>query len=261
MTTFRYPNPMFSFFKKKPEPPDLSHAPRDYSFLRTDIHSHLVPGIDDGSPDLETSLYMIRRLKELGYTKLITTPHIHLDFYANTEEIISSQFNRLKAFLAGHIPEMELAFAAEYYLDDSFLSSVLPQGLIHFGKIKYVLVEVSMAGWPRQFSDIIFTIQSQGYMPVLAHPERYLFEDNIKVYEQWKSKGLLLQMNLLAVSGYYGMGVKTAALRYLDHGLYDFCGTDAHHPRHLDAAARMAAEQPEMMLKLGEYPHWRNGGL
>jgi tyrosine-protein phosphatase YwqE len=237
---------MFSFFKRKPEPPDLSNAPRDFSFLGTDIHSHLIPGIDDGSPDLETSLTMIRRLQELGYSKLI---------------IISLQFGKLKAFLADKMPEMELEFAAEYYLDNSFMSMILPQGLLPFGKKKYVLVEVSMAGWPRQFSDIIFTIQSQGLVPVLAHPERYLFEDNIKVYEEWKSKGLLLQMNLLAVSGYYGLGVKTAALRYLEHGLYDFCGTDAHHLRHLDAAARMALEQPEIMLKLAEYPHWKNSSL
>src|SRR5690606_2545510 len=190
---------MFSFFRKKPEPPDLSAAPRDFSFLGTDIHSHLVPGIDDGAPDTETSFYMIRRLKELGYSKLITTPHVQLEFYDNTAGKITNHFSSLKQDMAEGQLDMNIEVAAESYLDSYFLPSVLPDGLLHFGEEKYVLVEVSMAGWQRQFSDIIFTIQSAGYVPVLAHPERYLFEENIKVYEDWKSKGMLLQMNLLSV--------------------------------------------------------------
>ena len=252
---------MFSFFKKKSKTPDLSEAPKDYAFLGTDIHSHLVPGIDDGAPDIETSLHMIKQMKELGYRKLISTPHIHPEFYDNTATKITTHFLEMKRLIDEQEHGVILDVAAEYYLGSTFLSTELPDGLLSFGEEKYVLVEVSMAGWQRQFSDMIFSIQSQGYIPVLAHPERYLFEENIKVYEEWKSKGMLLQMNLLAVAGYYGKGIKAAALRYMEHGLYDFCGTDAHHPRHLEVAAWMAAEQPEMMLKLKQYPHWRNSSL
>ena len=229
--------------------------------MGTDLHSHLVPGIDDGSPDLESSLEMIRRLKGLGYSKLITTPHVQMEFYDNNREIITSRFTQLKDFIDEQQLGMELGIGAEYYLDNFFLNSVLSDDLLCFGEEKYLLVEVSMAGWPRQFSDTIFSIQSRGYTPVLAHPERYLFENDINVYEEWKRKGLLLQMNLLSVAGYYGKSVKAAALRYLENGLYDFCGTDAHHLRHLDVAARMASEQPEMMLKLSQYAHWRNNTI
>ncbi len=252
---------MFSFFKKKPEAPDLSAAPRDFSFLGTDIHSHLVPGIDDGSPDVETSLQMIGRLRELGYAKLITTPHIMTEFYNNTPGYIREEFAALREQSAVRFPEIELGVAAEYYLDSSFMPAVLPQGLLSFGTEKYVLVEVSMAGWHRQFSDMVFTIQSGGFIPVLAHPERYLFEDSTELYAEWKRKGMCFQMNLLALSGYYGKGVRMAALRLMDAGIYDFCGTDAHHARHLEALGEMAAQQPEMMLKLAQYPHWRNSSL
>jgi tyrosine-protein phosphatase YwqE len=252
---------MFSLFKKKAPLPDLSAAPNNFSFLGTDMHSHLVPGIDDGAPDIETSLDLIRRLKDLGYSKLITTPHVQLEFFDNNAEKITGHFARLKRFIDDQRIGVELGIGAEYYLDNFFLPSVFPDGLLSFGEKRYVLVEVSMAGWPRTFSDMIFTIQSQGYTPVLAHPERYLFEDNIKVYQEWKGKGVLFQMNLLALTGYYGKGVKEQADRYLKEELYDFCGTDTHHPRHVEHLARMARDRPDIMHRLSEYPHFLNSSL
>lgn len=260
---YKRPTSLFSFFKKKAPQPDLSLAPKDFSFLGTDMHSHLVPGIDDGAEDAEMSLAMIRRMKELGWSKLITTPHVQREFYDNDSEKIRLHFERHQRFIADQrLGGIELAgVAAEYYLDNFFMMSVLPEEqLLPFAK-NYVLVEVSMAGWPRTFSDMVFSIQSRGLVPVLAHPERYQFEENLKVYEEWKSKGMLFQMNLLSPAGYYGRGVKELALRYMDAGLYDFCGSDAHGMRHLEHAARMAEEQPAMMLKLSEYPHWRNSSL
>src|SRR4051812_30966132 len=111
---------MFSFFKKKSEAPDLSAAPRDFSFLVTDIHSHLVPGIDDGSPDIETSLSMIRELKALGYSKIITTPHVQVEFYDNSRQTITSRFAELKQFIDEQGLGLELGIGAEYYLDNFF---------------------------------------------------------------------------------------------------------------------------------------------
>ena len=251
---------MFSFFRKKAEQQEPMVAPTDFSFLGADMHSHFVPGIDDGSPDLETSLELIRRMKGLGYRKIITTPHVSLEFYDNNAEKITKHFDRLKRFVDDQRLGVELGIGAEYYLDNYFLPSVLPDGLLNFGK-RYVLVEVSMAGWPRQFSDMIFSIQAAGYTPILAHVERYLYEDNIKQYEEWKAKGMLFQMNLLSLSGYYGRSVKHLAENYLQHNLYDFAGSDMHHLRHADQLRRMATELPEVMSRLASYPHWRNASL
>lgn len=252
---------MFSFFKRKPDSPDLSDAPRDFSFLGTDIHSHMVPAVDDGSPDLESSLLLINGLVELGYQKLITTPHVHPEFYNNTSAGLRTRFQHLKDYIKAQHVKVDLELGAEYFLDNYFLNGGLSDDLLCFGTQKFLLVEVSMAGWPRQFADIIFSIQSQGYTPILAHPERYLFEGDFRVYEEWKRKGVLFQMNLLSLSGYYGKGVKAAAMHFLDNDLYDFCGSDAHHQRHIEQLKMMAAERPELMIKLLHYGNWRNKEL
>ena len=243
---------MFSFFKKSTPKIDPAEVPADFSFLGVDMHSHLVPGIDDGSPDLETSLAYIRALHDKGYRKLITTPHVHLEFYDNNREKITRHFSALKRFIQDHRIPMELEVAAEYYLDSLFLPSVLPDGLLTFGD-NYVLVEVSMAGWPRNFQDIIFTIQSKGYKPVLAHPERYLYENNPETYLDLKANGVLMQMNLLSILGYYGKTVKQLAENLMDNHIYDFCGSDLHHERHLSAMHKLLKEEPELMAKLNNY--------
>ncbi len=251
---------MFSFFKKKDKQPEQD-APVDFSFLGADMHSHLCAGIDDGSPDLETSLELIRSLKNLGYSKLITTPHVLPGIHNNNTESITAAFNRLRAFISQHEPDLSLGIAAEYFLDNEFLTGILPQGLLHFGVEKYVLVEVSMAGWPRQFEDIIFSVQANGYTPILAHPERYLFEGDLRKYAELKEKGVRLQMNLLSILGYYGKGVQQLASQYLDHKLYDFAGTDMHHVRHAAQLKRLATEQGAIMTRLAAYEGWCNLSL
>ena len=247
---------MFSFFKKSKKKEEeeelLAYAPKDFSFLKCDMHSHLIPGIDDGSASLEESLDLIRSFQAKGYTKLITTPHVQLEFYDNKREKITDQFAKLKDFISQQIPGMTLEAAAEYYLDNLFISSILEEGLLTFGK-NYVLVEVSMAGWPRNFSDAIFAIQSAGYTPVLAHPERYLYEENPDTYKALKAKGLMMQMNLLSPLGYYGRSVKNLAEKYMDAGIYDLCGSDVHGERHMNAMEKLAAENPAIMMRLANY--------
>jgi tyrosine-protein phosphatase YwqE len=244
---------MFSFFKKSRKPdPALENAPKNFSFLSCDMHSHLVPAVDDGSKSLEDSLNLIRGLRDKGYTKLITTPHVQLEFYDNNREKLTKHFTSLKRFIADQRIGIELEIAAEYYLDNMFLSGVLPDGLLSFGD-NYVLVEVSMAGWPHSFSDMIFSIQSLGYKPILAHPERYLYEENVKTYLNLKEKGVMMQMNLLSILGYYGKTVKSLAERFLYNKVYDFCGSDLHHERHLNHIDRISKEHPEIMIKLADY--------
>lgn len=243
---------MFSFFKKTTKKELPADVPADFSFLGCDMHSHLVPGIDDGAKSLELSVDFIRSLHDKGYRKLITTPHIHLEFYDNRKDKILRHFAALKKFIQDQRINIELEVAAEYFLDNLFLSGILPEGLLTFSG-NHVLVEVSMAGWPRNFSDIIFAIQSDGYNPVLAHPERYLYEVDHKVYQQLKDKGVKMQLNMLSLAGYYGKNVKTLAERFMEHNLYDFCGTDMHHERHQQHIFRMLREEPEIMARLAAY--------
>lgn len=245
---------MFSFLKKKHK-----SVVSDFSFLGCDMHSHLVAGIDDGAKSLEESLSYIQGLRNLGFRKLITTPHIYGEIYNNNTEIIQTHFHELRAYVQASDLDVELEVSAEYFLDNHYINEVLPQGLMPFGD-KYVLVEVSMAGWQHNFHDLVFSTQSKGYTPILAHPERYNFEKGIQFYQQLKSQGMLLQMNLLSITGYYGKSIKAQTELLMEHGLYDFCGTDLHHAGHLERISMIPEKQPEVMEKLAAYK-FRNNEL
>ncbi len=166
----------------------------------------------------------------------------------------------LKKYVAENGVEMELGVAAEYFLDLHFLENVLPKGLLTFGK-NYVLVECSTAGWPRIFDEVIFAIQAKGYQPILAHPERYTTEADVEFYENLKGRGILLQMNLLSILGYYGKEIKVMAEKMMDKELYDFCGSDVHHIRHLYNLEKMLKDNASIIKRLQAYPHFRNKSL
>jgi len=200
------------------------------------MHSHLLPGIDDGSPDMETSLYLIRGMTELGYSKLITTPHIMWDMYKNTRTIIQEKLEQLRTAVQAEGLAVEINAAAEYFLDD-YVAGLLQKNeplLTVSGKM--VLVEFSLAQPSMSLKDILFEMQMQGYQPVIAHPERYIYlERNKEFYEELKDIGCLFQLNILSAAGYYGKSVNELAQYLIKKGYYDLVGTDLHHQRHLDA--------------------------
>ena len=248
---------MWSIFKKKQETPSAP-APSDFSFLGCDFHSHLIPGIDDGAPTLEESLDLIRGMKALGYKKLITTPHVHGDYYKNSRELILSNFKALTNAVEEAGIDIELGVAAEYYLDAYFKSEVLPNDPLTFGD-KYLLVEISMMGLPYDLYDLLFAAESAGYRLVLAHPERYAYEKDTSLFRELKERGILLQMNLLSITGYYGRTEKTLAEAMLSEGLYHFCSSDLHHERHLRRLKDMTYDSV-LMRRLADYP-FANVGL
>src|SRR5258708_1973012 len=198
-----------AFWKKKnTELPDLS-------WLGTDMHSHLLPGIDDGSPDIETSLELIKGMKELGFKKLITTPHIMWDMYKNTRNTILEKSEQVRTKLKEEQVDIDIQAAAEYFIDDH-LEELLKQKepLLTFGN-EMVLVEFSMASPPFDLKKVLFEMQIQGYQPVIAHPERYIYlKQNKSFYNELKDAGYLFQLNILSLTGYYGNSVMELA-RYL----------------------------------------------
>lgn len=216
------------FFKKK-DP----IAPVNLSWLGTDLHSHLLPGIDDGSPDIESSLQMIRGLVSLGFKKIITTPHILWEIYPNTPEIIAQKIGEVKAALAKEASVIEISAAAEYFMDEHFEQELKKKVPLLCIKDNMVLVEFSMITAPMDFQGIIFEMQMQGYQPLLAHPERYTYMNAKRSqFEDLKYAGCLFQLNLLSITGYYGKSVQALAEYLIDNNLYDYAGTDMHHERH-----------------------------
>lgn len=211
----------------------------DYSFLTTDMHSHLIPGIDDGAQTIEDSLTLIRQLQSLGYKSLVTTPHIKSDHFPNNSANILNGLELLQNTLHDEGIHMPLKAAAEYYIDDHFMQLLDTEPLLTVTG-NHVLVELSFMFEPARFYDILFRIQTKGYKPILAHPERYAYyHDKKGMYSELKARGCLLQLNLIALVGYYGKPVKNIAEELLKEGLYDYCGTDMHHMKHAEALSKL----------------------
>jgi len=221
----------------------------DLSTLKVDKHSHLLPGIDDGSPDISTSLALIKGMMELGYTKLVTTPHIMWDMYKNTSEIILEKLEIVRAAVKAEGLNIEINAAAEYFLDDHVEKLVKNNTPLLTISGNMVLVEFSLAYPSHGLKDILFEMQMQNYQPVIAHPERYIYlEQNKDFYEELKDIGCLFQLNLLSLSGYYGKSPQALAEHLIKKGYYDLIGTDLHGFRHLEGLQNPALIAPLMKL-------------
>jgi len=220
---------MFNFLKRgKPL--------ASYEFLGTDLHSHLLPGIDDGAKDMDHSLSLIQTLLGMGFRKLITTPHIMSDLYPNTPAVIREQLTAVRKAAKEKGIAVELDAAAEYLMDEGF-EALLEEGELLTLPGNRVLVEMSFIAPPPKLDQYLFRLQMKGYRPLLAHPERYLFfREDFGRYKEIRDRGCALQLNLLSLTGYYGKPVRDNAVALLKAGLVDFLGTDLHHERH---AARL----------------------
>jgi protein-tyrosine phosphatase len=233
---------LIHFFKPKPFLIDF--IPDEY----VDIHSHLLPGIDDGAQTVEASEKLINGLKSLGFKKFITTPHIISDVWNNTR--LSIQDTEKKMVSKLKIPELETCFkaAAEYMIDSQFRELFKREPLLTL-RDNYVLVEISYLSPPIQLYETLFELQAHGYKPVLAHPERYNFyHNNLNEYLKLKDAGCFLQLNMLSTTGYYGPKVAKVADFLLGNRLIDFIGSDVHHTRHLDYISKKVVLKNHQIL-------------
>lgn len=222
---------MFSIFKKP-----VSTFPSDYFPIVTDIHSHILPGIDDGSPDIETSILLVEGLMKLGVSHSIATPHIIGDLYRNNYDTINNALTALRNALEEKQLKFKINAAAEYMLDAYFLELLQKKVPLLTLKNNLILTEFSYAERPFNVEKIVFAVITEGYQPILAHPERYAYYHNdYKQYHHLADLGFLLQVNLLSLTGYYGKAVAKAAAYIIKNKLVSFTGTDLHHLRHLDA--------------------------
>jgi tyrosine-protein phosphatase YwqE len=231
-----------------------------YGLLKTDMHSHLIPGVDDGAASLQTSLQLIRGMHELGYTKLITTPHIMWDIYKNSADIILTRLDKLREALVQENIPVEIHAAAEYFLDDHVAELLQTNQPLLKVSGNMVLTEFSMAYLPHGIKEILFDMQMQGYQPIIAHPERYAYlQANKEFYDELKEIGCLFQLNILSLGGGYGRTVQELAQYLLKKDYYDLLGTDLHHIGHLEALRNPGLLQ--QLQKLVDSGRFRNQEL
>lgn len=226
------------------KPKDDAYEPvYDFSSIAVDIHSHLIPGIDDGVKDLNESMEMIRGFAKLGYRKLITTPHIMSDHFRNTPQIINEGLRAVREKIKEENIDIVIEAAAEYYFDEVFTARFKSEKLLCI-KDKYLLFEISYINPPDNLYHAIFDMRVAGYYPILAHPERYNFWFNKpEEFRKLKEAGALLQLNINSLTGYYGLPSKKIAERLIDERLIDFIGSDMHGARHMEALNNVLKEK------------------
>ncbi len=218
---------MFNFFKKKTTPSEL--------YFTTDIHCHIIPGIDDGSPDASTSADLIERMQGWGIKRIIASPHVTQDTFENTPATIAPAFDTLNAELSARGNNIEITHSAEYRIDEFFIAQLETGNIVPLPN-NYLLVENSFIQEPWNLDQLLFDLKVRGYKPILAHPERYFYYYGKRNrYEEIHNAGTLFQVNLLSLAGHYGKDEKSIAEYLLDKGWVDFIGTDLHRHAHADS--------------------------
>lgn len=218
---------MFDFFVKK-------KFLVDYLDGFTDIHNHILPGIDDGAKTVAESLDLIKGMGAFGITNFICTPHIMENYYPNDHETIQNALSLIQNELKNNnLSHVRIKAAAEHMIDSGFELLVDSNGLMPISE-NYVLVEMSYLQASLNFKESIKKLRDKGLFPIFAHPERYAYlRYDRGDYTRMKELGMLFQLNLLSLSGYYGKDVHKKALALLENNHIDFLGSDIHNENHL----------------------------
>tara|TARA_B100002052_G_C15886335_1_gene601711 strand:- start:7692 stop:8420 length:729 start_codon:yes stop_codon:yes gene_type:complete len=215
---------LLNIFKSKPTLKELIPA----GFV--DIHSHILPGIDDGAKNIEESILLISQMKKLGFIKIIGTPHSYPSVYDNTKKSITDSYNKLK----DKIPKgIKIGYASEYMADISIQDKIKNNSILTI-KDKLILIETGFNSMPNNLFEMIFEIRLSGYVPVIAHPERYIYlHENYRIAEKLKIAGCLFQINLLSSTGYYGNRISKFCDKLLVENMVDYVGSDIHNLKHI----------------------------
>lgn len=221
---------MFSFFFRKKK--------EQTGTLPVDVHSHLLPGIDDGVKSPEEAMRTIDQLLSLGYKKIITTPHIMTDYFGNTTSSVARSYEEFLPMLRQSGYDLPFEFAAEYYLDENLYQQAMnKERFLTFGD-RYFLFETNPISEPMMLKEFIFQMTTQGYKPILAHPERYQFMTMDKAQDM-RDRGVLLQVNMLSLIGYYGPPIQKLASKLIESRKIDVLGSDCHNLDHAHLLAKV----------------------
>jgi tyrosine-protein phosphatase YwqE len=216
--------------------------------LEVDFHSHFIPGVDDGSKSYEESVSLIRQIADLGYRKIITTPHIQLENFKNSPANILPALDRLRLEVKNAGINIEIEVGAEYLMDDGFEALIKEDKLLTFGS-KYVLVEFSYFSIHPAYKEYFFELQINGYQVILAHPERYSFwYRDLGKFADLKDRGIFFQMNVGSITGYYSPDVRKFAEKLVDADMIDFVGSDMHNQKMMDELVKVQYDR--LMEKL-----------
>lgn len=222
----------------------------DENFI--DFHSHILPGIDDGAKSDGHSLELLTHMHKLGIRNFVCTPHVIEGVWENSSEKILATANHLQTIVAqtSNLKDIHIRAAAEYMLDENFEKLLETKDLLPVKENK-ILIEMSYLAPPNHLYELITQIQVKGYIPILAHPERYkTFHHDLSSYQKLKNAGCLFQLNMISMTNYYGKDVHESAIWLLKQNLIDFISSDLHHMRHMEQIQSLITRKPMMDLIL-----------
>jgi len=194
-----------------------------------DIHTHILPGIDDGSKDINESLDILRALVNQGVTEVIATPHIITGVYNNTKKIIDEKIEQLKTEIIANKLPIKVYKGAELYYEPNIIEKTKQEELNLAGS-NYILIESDLQRFPDNFEKTLYQFQVAGYIPILAHAERFTpFLNDFNRLINIANRGILIQLNSGSFFGNYGENVQKLAYRILQTGCVHFIASDVHH--------------------------------
>lgn len=238
---------MFEFFKRKKN----RVVEPIFESLSVDMHSHLVPHVDDGSRSIEETLECMRVMQQVGYKQMYITPHFQYPRFPNKEDDITNRYNRLCDDLKENGVTMQMmGIGGEYRIDDSFADRVANPQFLQIGqKNKYLLVELSLHQIRMGIEETIFDLMMKGYDVILAHPERYpYYSSTSRKLQNLKEQGVYFQCNVLSLSGFYGEAAQSKAYAFIENDWVEFLGTDMHNTMYADALLECAANKKVQKL-------------
>lgn len=194
-----------------------------------DIHSHILPGLDDGSVDLDTTIRMLQNAERCGTKAIIATPHYYRGYFENEFDAVARLVELLKCDMADRGMDINIYPGQEVFLDKHTVE-MYKRGLIRgLNGSRYLLVEMPMQDYDASFLDIVYELRLLGAVPVIAHPERYTYIiDKVEVINSFVEEGCLFQINTGSITGIFGKPVQKTARVLIENGLCNFVASDAH---------------------------------
>ncbi len=204
-----------------------------------DLHTHILPNVDDGSDSLEKTIEHLHIISEAGVEKLFLTPHFMLGKFANKKADVKREFDKLKDEIKDTLINTEISLGAEVYCDDTLIQQVIDERLT-LGDSDYVLFETSLNDSSDNSKKFIYELQMNRFKPILAHPERYSYvQAHPHIVKEFMNRDVLIQVNASSLMGYHGKKVKYIAWNLLYKGYAHFVASD-DHCRHSDYILKKA---------------------
>ncbi|MGL5330736.1 MAG: tyrosine-protein phosphatase [Peptostreptococcaceae bacterium] len=194
-----------------------------------DMHCHILPGVDDGAENIDESIEMARIAQSEGITKIVCTPHFHPDFEYTMGDVLFDEVQSLNKELRKNNIDVEVYIGNELYYSNEVIEDLKELDFYTLNDSKYLLIEFSPMNLPKNLADVVYEIKLKGYVPVLAHVERYnsVIENPNVIYDCIK-EGAIIQVNASSILGKHGKEIKKTTEILLDNNMVHIVASDAH---------------------------------